>query len=153
MYSWFDRLFSKHLPQALYLKIRHFKKVGRWPNVNKPKSFNEKIIHRLLKTNDQRFTDLSDKIKVREYVADKVGEHILIPILGIYDSIEAKDVLKINDTCVLKNNHHSGGVYIYSKDKSDNLDDICNNLNANKEKSYGNDKGEYWYENIKPKTI
>jgi len=73
MYTLFAQILSKILPLELYVKIRHFKKVGRWPNVNDPKSFNEKIIHRLLKTNDQRFTDLSDKIKVREYVADKVG--------------------------------------------------------------------------------
>lgn len=137
----------------LYSKCIHLLIYNRWPDINNPKWFSEKILHRLFRTNDPRFALLSDKLNVRDYITEKIGEDILVPLLGVYDKIHPEDIKALNkDRIVLKNNHDSGSTKIVDT-ANDDLDAICAYFNENIKKTYGIDKGEYWYKFIKPKII
>ncbi len=63
------------------------------------------------------YTTMVDKFEVRKYIADKIGEEYLIPLIGVYDSFEEIDFEVLPNQFVLKPNHTSGNVYI-CKDKS-----------------------------------
>ncbi len=60
----------------------HFLKVnGYWPDFRKPRTFTEKLWNRMLFDRNSQWTMLSDKWRVRDYVASKVGNEHLVPIL------------------------------------------------------------------------
>jgi hypothetical protein len=80
---------------------------GYWPQLKAPRSFDEKVVARMLYDRNPLWTQLSDKIRVRDYVADKVGSDILIPLLWTgripqeipFDELPEQFVLKTNHGC------------------------------------------------------
>lgn len=59
-----------------------------------------------------------DKYKVREYIAQELGEEYLIPLLGVWDDPDEVDFDALPDQFVLKCNHNSGLGMCICKDKS-----------------------------------
>ena len=59
------------LPDSVFLRLLHHKCIGRYPNLVRPTTFNEKILQRNLRP-DPRYISLTDKLAVREYVAAKI---------------------------------------------------------------------------------
>lgn len=80
---------------------------GYWPRFIKPRSFSEKLWHRMLFDRHPRYTLFSDKWRVRGYVADRVGEHYLIPMLWQgsnpedipFDLLPSRFVIKATHGC------------------------------------------------------
>ncbi|WP_235024744.1 ATP-grasp fold amidoligase family protein [Caballeronia arvi] len=81
-----------------------------------PKTFNEKILQRCLYP-DPRFADLTDKLKVREYVARKIGPVHLIPLIANPEAFTEEVFEHLPSAFVMKSNHGSGFVKIV-EDKS-----------------------------------
>lgn len=107
----------RFIPTKPYLKMVYRIKTGKKLNLKKPNGFCEKL--NWLKVNNihPEYTDLVDKIKVREYVEKKLGEDICFPIYGSWEKYEDIDFDKLPEKFVLKCNHDSGSVKII-KDKS-----------------------------------
>ncbi len=59
----------------------------------------------------------SDKYGVRDYVASKIGEEYLIPLLGVWDHFDNIDFHALSEKFVLKCSRDSGGLMV-CKDKS-----------------------------------
>lgn len=93
------------------LSFINYKRIGiKWYkyNLDTPKSFNEKLNH--LKYN-HRFENgeiLADKILVRDFVKNRIGESFLVPLIGVYYKIEEIDFNKLPNSFALKTNHGSG---------------------------------------------
>ena len=108
----------KFLPDRIYVKLYYRMRVGRKLDVNNPKTLNEKL--QWLKFN-YRFplqSVVSDKLLVREYVKQKIGEQYLIPLLGKWKKYEDIDFNQLPNKFVLKCNHDSGGLVVCTdKDK------------------------------------
>lgn len=98
-------------------------------DLNNPQTFNEKI--QWLKLNDRNplYTTLVDKIKVKDYVADKIGVEYIIPTLAVYKSVEEIDLNILPNKFVLKCNHDSGSVIICRDINSFDLKSAKHNLN------------------------
>lgn len=77
-------------------------------NIENPKTLSEKI--NWLKIYDSNFlkTFCTDKLLVRDYVENKIGENLFFPILGIYNKFEDIDFSKLPKDFVIKCNHGSG---------------------------------------------
>ena len=70
----------KFLPDKSYIKLYYRLRVGRKLNTDNPTTLNEKL--QWLKFN-YRFplqSIVSDKLLVRDYVKEKIGEEYLIPL-------------------------------------------------------------------------
>ena len=111
------RGYLKWLPDELFLKIMFRLKIGVWPNLKNPKTFNEKIQWLKLHDRNPLYTRLVDKYEVRQYVKDMIGEEYLIPLLGVWDNFDDIDFDALPNQFVLKCTHDSGGLVI-CKDKS-----------------------------------
>ena len=143
----------RFLPDKAYIKLYYRFRVGRKLNIKNPTTLNEKL--QWMKFN-YRFplqSIVSDKLLVRDYVADKIGEEFLIPLIGTWEKFDDIDFKKLPNKFVLKCNHDSGGLVVCT-DK--------NNLNYKKsrkkiEKSLNSNffyiGREYQYKNIKPMII
>ena len=58
-----------------------------------------------------------DKYAAKRYVAERIGEQYVIPMLGVWDRVEEIDFDALPNQFVLKPTHDSGGLVI-CKDKS-----------------------------------
>ncbi|MDR5857703.1 ATP-grasp fold amidoligase family protein [Caballeronia sp. LZ062] len=91
------------LPDELFLSVVHRRRIGRFPNLRHPATFNEHILRRCLSP-DPRYVKLSDKLAVRDFVAERIGPEHLIPLIAdpphftraVFDSLPSSFVMKAN---------------------------------------------------------
>lgn len=102
------------LPDPLFVTLLHNKYIGRYPNLVRPNAFNEKILCRSLHP-DPRYVRLTDKLTVREYVAGKLGEQHLIPLITAPDAFTREVFASLPDSFVMKANHGSSFVEVVRK--------------------------------------
>ena len=98
-------------------RLKFFYKLHRWPNFEHPKDINEKINWMKFYGDTSQWSLLADKYRVRDYVAEKIGEEYLIPLIGKWDTVDEIDWDKLPQQFVMKCNNGSGDVVI-CKDKS-----------------------------------
>ena len=140
----------RFIPTKPYLKMVYKIKTGKKLNLKNPIGFNEKL--NWLKVNDihPEYTDLVDKIKVREYVQNKIGEDICFPLLGQWEKYEDVNFEILPEQFVMKCNHDSGSVKIINnKSKIDHKELAKFFKSRLKINSYTIGR-EYPYKNIKP---
>lgn len=137
-----------------FAKLLYRVGIGKKLDLDNPQTYNEKL--QWLKLYDRKdiYTSMVDKYEVRKYIADRIGEEYLIPLVGgPWDSFDEINFDALPEQFVLKCTHDSGGVVI-CKDKS-KLD-----MKACKKKIERHLKiNFYWaarewpYKNVKPRII
>jgi len=90
---------------------------GYWPHFRNPRSFSEKICSRMLFDRNPRWTMISDKLRVRDYITDTVGSEYLIPLLWNGENSEKIPFDELPQSFVIKANHGCG-YNIIVKDKT-----------------------------------
>ena len=99
------------------LRRLYFEKTGNELSLENPQRYTEKIQWRKLYDKQPIYSVLSDKYAVRQWVARKIGEEYLIPLLGVWDKPEDIDFEKLPNAFVLKTNNGSS-TNIIVRDKS-----------------------------------
>ena len=141
------------LPDSLYLRLKYFIRMKKMLNIKRPQTFNEKLQWLKLHDRNPEYTKMVDKYEVRKYIAEKIGEEHLIPLLGVWDSFEEIDFDKLPAQFVLKCTHDSGGLVV-CKDKSKlNLELSRKKINKCLKTNYYWHAREWPYKNVKPRII
>ena len=135
------------------LKRQFYRNLGYPLNLDDPKTLNEKLQWFKVHVRDPRITMCADKYAVRDYVAEKIGEQYLVPLYGVYDSIEEIDITQLPEQFVLKPNHESGRVIICRNKKEMDWVKTADLLNNWLHENYYYEWGEWGYKNIPPKII
>lgn len=156
-YAW--HILRDHPAGALtcaFYKMYFYAIHGYWPRFKDPRSFQEKLWSRMLFDRHPRWTLLTDKLLVRDYVAGRVGPECLIPLLWAGDSPEEIPFEKLPAKFVLKTNHGSGyNIFVTDKTR-------LNPLKAKRQLSkwlgrnfcLADGLGIQWgYKHIKPRVI
>jgi len=147
--------FKKKLPHSVQLFFRYHKKFNRYPNLYNPKTYSEKLYSRLINPLPI-FSDLADKLKVRDYVASVAGPEYLIPLYGTYEKLTVEDLRSLPDEFVLKANHGAGFFKIVSKNNHpslQSLEDIVTIANKWLQTDYSKKYLEKHYLKISPKIF
>lgn len=143
----------RFLPDKLYIQLYYRLRVGKPLNIKNPTTLNEKL--QWLKFN-YRFplqSIVSDKLLVRDYVAEKIGSEYLIPLFGAWEKYDDINFEKLPEKFVLKCNHDSGGLVICTdKGKLDYIK-TRNKLEKSLKSNFFYIGREYQYKNIKPRII
>ncbi len=107
----------RFIPTKPYLKMVYRIKAGKKLNLKNPVTLCDKL--NWLKIHDihPEYTQLVDKIGVRDYIKENFGEEYLIPIYGSWEHFDDIDFDALPDKFVLKCNHDSGSVKVIN-DKS-----------------------------------
>ena len=126
---------------------------GRPLNIEDPVTFNEKIHVRTLKQRNALFTQLADKLAVRDYVTEKIGDEYLIKLYGYYDSVDDIDYDSLPNKFVLKCNHDSGSVTLCHDKNTFNKEIGNKKLSHFLKKNLYKISREWQYKDIKPKII
>lgn len=147
-------LFSRYIRNdKTFIKWEFFSMMHRFPNLENPTTYNEKLQWLKLNYRNPEYTKMVDKYEAKEYVRKILGDDYIIPTLGVWDSFDEIDFDKLPEKFVLKCTHDSGGLVV-CKDKS-RLD-----LNAARKKiekslkhNYYLEHREFPYKNVKPRII
>ncbi len=157
-----DKLLERKYDPKLSLRDKKYiiehqfeRVVGYKPDIDNPKSFNEKLQWLKLYNEDPLLTKCADKYLVRDYVKEKIGEEYLIPLLGVWDSPDEIDFDKLPEQFVLKVNWGSGqNIIVKDKSKLDIEEAKAKLKKWMKPHSNHYYYGFEWcYKNIKPKII
>lgn len=142
-----------NLPDEIYIQLKYFYIFKRGLNLNNPKTFNEKL--QWLKLYDRKmiYTSLVDKITVKDYVKNKLGEEVIIPTLAIYDHVDDINLSTLPSQFVIKTNHDSGSI-IRCIDKANfDVEDAKRKLRKALNRDYSIHSREWPYKHISRKII
>lgn len=91
---------------------RYTAAMGELPRLTPPVTYSERLLHRILFDRDPRLKIVSDKLAVRALIRDRVGDALLVPMLGAWARPEDLTWDTLPNSFVLKPNHGSGMVAI-----------------------------------------
>ena len=162
MYFTTKGTYTSLLPDKIYLKKLYKEKMGKELNLKNPKTFNEKL--NWLKLYDRRpeYTMMVDKYRAREYIKEKIGEEYLVPLIGVYDSVDEIDFEALPNQFVLKCNHDSEVVICKDKGHNDfcckkgpinSIDEVKAYLRKRLSLNFYKASREWPYKNIKRKIV
>ena len=125
-----------------------FRNLGVLPNLEEPKSYNDKI--NWLKIYDQMYEHVicCNKLLARSYVAGRADTNCLLEIYQVGRSVNEIDFGALPDCYVLKSNHDSGSVYPISHAMA--VASAKRKLQRRTKRVYGIEKGEWAYSHIVP---
>lgn len=152
-----DDLFSRQ-QKEWFIGSLFYEKLGYYPNLLNPQTFNEKLQRYKLDYHNDLMTTYIDKFTFKEQIQKDLGSGYVVPLLGVWDDVQKIDFDKLPQSFVLKTNNAGGGQYGIRiiKDK--------NNIDLNELRYIFNEWLQPWnsvyyhtldwaYKNIKPLII
>ncbi len=141
------------LNDADYISTEFEYHMGYRPNLDDPKTFNEKIQWLKLHVRNPEYTRMVDKYEVKNYIAEKVGKEYVIPTLGIYDAFDEIEFDKLPRQFVLKCTHDSGSTVVCKDKNSFDIENARTLLERNLKYNYYWAGREWQYKDVKPRII
>lgn len=107
-----ERYKIKIIPDKLFLRLLYRHKVGSILDLEKPRSFTEKIQWLKLYDHDPKYILMADKYEVKSFVANLLGEDISVPTLGLYKIFSEIPFNVLPQSFVIKCTHNWNSVII-----------------------------------------
>lgn len=143
----------KFVPDSFMVSMQYLIKLGRVPNLKKPKRFTEKLQWYKLYYREPLMTQASDKFAVREYIESKGLSHILNKLYKVYNEVEEVEIEELPEKFVIKTTNGSGTNY-FCKDKSRfPIEKVKSSLSEWIDRDIYASGREWSYKNIQPKII
>lgn len=136
-----------------YLKLRYKIIMGKRLNLEQPQTFNEKLQWLKLNDRQEKYTQFVDKYEVKRFVGEKLGEEVIIPTLGVWDSCEDIDFKNLPNQFVLKCTHDSGGVYICTDKTNFAYELVKKRISEHLKHNFFYQSREWPYKNVRPRII
>jgi hypothetical protein len=144
---------SATIPDKRYIEYSYKHVFDEFPNLNNPKSFNEKLNWLKLNYRTPLFTTLSDKIASRKYVSNLIGEEYVIPILDIWSFPDEIDYDILPNKFVLQCNHDSGSFIICTDKLKFDKNNAKNRLIKCLQEDFSLRSREWGYKNVERKVF
>lgn len=90
--------------KRIHCEQRAYKQLGYFPDLDHPKTLNEKIIWLALNYKNENISVAADKAKAKEWIGSRVGYEHVVPMIGAYDSANQIDFDSLPDRFVAKLN-------------------------------------------------
>ena len=145
--------FGKYISDKTYLKLLYETRIGKKLNLKNPITFDEKLQWLKLYDRKDEYTVWADKYEVRNYVAEKLGEQYLIPLLGVWNSADELKLDDLPEQFVLKCTHDSASVCICTNKKTFDWNAAMDKLQKSLNQNYYWHSREWPYKNITPRII
>lgn len=144
----------KLLSDKAFIK-KKFKKTFKYElNLENPKTFTEKIQWLKLNNKDCLLTQCADKLAVRNYVKEKIGEKYLVPLIYYTNNVNDINLEKLpNFPVIIKTNNNSGGTIVVVDKNVCNFKEIQKKLKKALKTNFFYVGREWEYKNVKPCII
>lgn len=140
--------YSERDDDVRYLRALWRIKMGYNIDFQNPKSFNEKIQWLKIYDRNPFYTLLVDKVRVKQWVASKIGESHVIKTLGVWKKTSEIDFNILPDEFVIKCNHNSGNGMTICKNKMQEREKIVKRLEVGLLEDYFYPFREWPYKNV-----
>lgn len=114
--KWLREIYYSKKSDEEFIKLKFKKIFGYDINLENPTTFSEKIQWLKLNTNQQKLSVYADKITVKEYIKNQIGEKYIVPTIAFYDDVN--DIMwdQLPKSFIIKSNNGSGSnIKIYDK--------------------------------------
>ncbi len=139
----------------LYNKLRFILTHRYYPNFHLPKTFSEKIQNRKFYEDPNKYSKFADKLQVRHYVRDTIGDEFLVPLLLSTEKLTLSQFDDLPTKFVVKSSNGGGGVnvkVIQDKSKED-LNFLCEEFNRYLKLKPGKGIDELFYDIETPTVL
>ncbi len=135
------------------IRRQFFANLGYAGDFENPTTYQEKVQFRKLYGNHAFYALVADKYRVRNYVASRVGEQHLIPLLGAYTRLEQSIFEALPQQFIIKANHGCKWNEIVYDKRTLDIQNTCRRFNRLCKRRYGWDAGERHYNFIPPMIV
>lgn len=141
------------VPDSWYLKSYYRSFFNKKLDLANPTSYNEKL--QWLKIHDRKavYTEMVDKLAAKDYVAERIGEQYIIPVLQTGEKFEDINFDLLPDQFVIKCNHDSAGLAICTDKKTFDREAARQKITRCMKRNFYYSGREWGYKNIKPRII
>ncbi len=102
-----------------YCEQKAYKQLHYFPNLDDPKSYNEKLLWLALHYKNPDHKIASDKARAKDWIASRIGQEYVVPLIGAYDNVNNIDFDALPNKFVMKANEGWGAdEVILVEDKS-----------------------------------
>ena len=136
--------------QAIRGHRRHF---GVYPNLIRPRTFDEKVLHRIVFDRRPILTALQDKYAARYYVREKLGEHVLSRLYWVTKMPADIPFDTLPNRFVVKASHGSEWVYFVPDKKSMKGQELIETCTYWLRQNYYSASREWAYKGIEPRIM
>lgn len=148
---------EQFLPDCVMIFVtimRRYKRgFGVYPNLLYPKTINEKILYRMLFDRRRILTQLEDKYAVRDFVKQKIGEHVLPKWHCVTTNPSTIPFDDLPDKFVVKPTHGSGWVRIVPNKALLNRQELIDTCRYWLNQNYYDMTREWAYKHIEPRIV
>lgn len=140
-------------PSEEFVKRIYRYKMGRELNLEEPRLYTEKLQWLKLYDHRDEYTEMVDKLAAKQFVAERIGQQYVVPLLGVWDDPEEIDFANLPERFVLKTTHDSGS-YLICRDKSSlDIPGAKRKMRRFLRRNYYNCSREWPYKNVKPRIL
>lgn len=150
---WKKDEFVKHHFPFFWSKHLYKETMGRVTDFSNLRDLNEKIQWLMFYTDITLWTTLADKYAVRQYVADRVGEDVLVPLLGRWESAADIDFTSLPAKFVIKPNNGSYDTVVCTDKSKADFEEIRRKMDYSMHHHFGYENAEPHYLEIAPCII
>lgn len=136
-----------------FIRIMFIIKLKYLPHLRNPRSFNEKIQWLKLHSHMEHLSCLVDKYEVRKYVASRIGDKFLVPLIGVYETPQDIPFNSLPDSFVIKATHGCGWNIIVKNKTELVTNDILPKLDRWLDTNYYRQYGESPYKQLRGRIV
>ena len=138
----------------LYVAMRvHKTQHGRYPNLIRPRTFNEWIARRKALDRRSILTRFADKYAVRSYVSERVGSHLLTKLYWVTREPADIPLDNLSNSFVVKPSHGSGWVNVVRDKSRLDRDALMKQCRTWLESDYYRLRREWPYKHVVPRVM
>lgn len=103
-----------------YCEQKAYKQMKYFPNLDNPKSFNEKLLWLALNYKNPHHAVASDKARAKDWIGSRIGYEYVVPLIGAYSNVNDINFDKLPEKFVMKANEGWGAdqvIIVDGKDK------------------------------------
>ncbi len=120
------------VPDYIMLPLQYKIKLGRWPDLNHPRRWTEKLQTYKMYYRNPILHTCVDKYEVRNYIESKGYSNLLVHLYGVWENANNIDFDSLPTSFIMKTTDGGGGetVYIVKDKTKEDLDAIRKKLNS-----------------------
>ena len=143
----------RFIPDKVYMHMYFKAKLHYEPDFENPRTFNEKLQWYKLNYHNPALTQLADKYEVRSFVEERVGAEYLVPLYGVYGSVDEIDLDKLPEKFVLKCTHDSQSTFVCTDKSNFDFQDVKKRLDVAIHRNWYWQGREWAYRDITPRVV
>jgi hypothetical protein len=138
------------LPDKLAVLLQYRRAHGRFPRLNPPVTFTEKVQYRKLYDRDARLPVFADKAKAKALISGMIGPQYIIETLWAGRDTECVNFEELQRPFVIKPTHSCGETIFVREDDHPNWDEVRKRCRSWVDCTYGSRTREWLYKHIEP---